>query len=157
MILIISSLGFICILISIHSFLKLTFKRRLELISRLEGIKIKEKLEDSVDELDVPFFERVLKPIGNNLSKLMLRAAPNGIKKRISKKLAMAGNPFNIGVNEWFLFKVFFTLVTPLIFFADIIMRDEISPNKIGMGILIIIMSYYFPNFLLVYMKLHLH
>lgn len=152
MILMISFLGFICMAISIHSFSKFVFKRRLELILRLEGIKTKEDIEESVDELDVPFFERVLKPIGKKLSKLMLRAAPNGIKNRISKKLAMAGNPFSIGVNGWFLFKVFFTLAAPSIFFADIIMRDEISPNKMGMGILIIIMSYYFPNLLLVYL-----
>lgn len=152
MIFIASFLGLISLFIIFYSLLKLLFKGRLDIISRLDSIKLREENKENLDELDTPFLERVLKPIGSNLSKLVLRAAPKGIKKRISKKIDMAGNPFNIGVNGWFFLKVLFTLIIPSIFFAGVLMGDGISLKRVGMGIIILIISYYLPNFLLIYL-----
>lgn len=141
--------GFITIFLVVYSLSMIFFRNRLVLISRLERIKGSREVENSIDELDIPFHERIIKPVAHNLLELISKAAPKGIKDRIRQKLTMAGNPFNIGVNGWIFFKSFFSLVIPLIFILDAILTNNFSLDTIGFVAIIIIMSFFLPNLIM--------
>lgn len=149
MLILVSFLGFISIFIVINILLKILFRQRLDLLSRLQGIKGEAKIEESVDELDSPFFDRVIKPIGDSLSKLISKATPGGLKGRINNKLMMAGNPFNITVNLWILLKSCFILLCSSILWGSIIVTKSFSSERIVMLFVITLLLYFLPNLLL--------
>lgn len=142
--------GFITIFKIVYSLSMVFFRNRLVLISRLEKMKESREVENSIDELDNPFYDRIIKPIGHNLLKMISKTAPSGIKDRINQKLIMAGNPFKIGVNGWLLLKILFTLVIPSIFIVDIILSNNFSLDTLALIVTIIIMSFFLPNILLI-------
>lgn len=150
MIILVSFLGFISIFIVINIFFKILLKKRLDLLSRLERIKGEKEIEESVDELDTPFFDRVIKPIGDSLSTFISRSTPGGIKGRINKKLVMAGNPFNMGVNGWLLLKSFSILVFPSILWGSAIITNSMSSKRISMLSVVTLLLYFLPNILLI-------
>lgn len=149
MLILVSFLGFVSGFIIIHMLLKLLFKKRLEILFRFEKIKGKSEIEESVDDLDIPFFDRVIHPITDNLSKLISKATPGGIKSRINQRLVMAGNPFNMGVNGWLLLKSFTTLIFTSILWVSTIKTNSLSVKKIAMLSILTLLIYYLPNILL--------
>lgn len=150
MLIMVSFLGLISIFIIIYIILKFLFKKRLNLLLRLQKIKGETEIEDSVDELDIPFIDRVLKPIGDNLSMFVSKATPGGIKGRISNKLVMAGNPFNLTVNRWLLLKSCFIVFLSSLLWVSVIVTHTFSSQKIIMLSAVTLLLYFLPNLLLV-------
>lgn len=97
--------------------LNLIYSNKIQILSRLE--KIKERVEKQenkeINELEAPFYDRVIRPIGNKISDIINKITPKGMKKRIEEHLIMAGRPLNISVNQWFVLKFFISGVIPVI------------------------------------------
>lgn len=150
MIILVSFLGFISVFIAINIFIKILFRKRLDLLSRLQSIKGETETKENIDELDTPFFDRVIKPIGDSLSMLISKTTPVGLKGRINNKLVMAGNPFNITVNRWLLLKSCFILLFSSILWGSAILTDNFSYKKIAMLCILTLLLYFLPNLLLI-------
>src|SRR3954465_6271478 len=57
-------------------------------------------------ELQAPFIERTLRPLAGRLSGRMSRVASSSFQERTEKRLALAGNPGNLRVADWFGIKI---------------------------------------------------
>jgi tight adherence protein C len=137
MIILVSFLGFISIFIAINILLKLLLKGRLQLASRLHTIKGETNAKENINELDTPFFDRVIRPIGDRLSMIISKTTPGGLKERIHSKLIMAGNPLNISVSRWILIKISFML-----FFTSISWGSAMATIYFNIYIIFISKSY---------------
>ena len=92
-------------------------------------------------ELQQPFIERTLRPIANRLSGSVARITSASFATRTQRRLAMAGNPGDLGVTEWLGFKAVFALifsaigvVLSLLLGMPIIMTLAFGVFGLGMG-----------------------
>src|SRR3954467_2139865 len=67
-------------------------------------------------ELQAPFIERTLRPIAARLSGRMSRVASSSFQERTEKRLALAGNPGNLRVADWFGIKIVAAVVGGILF-----------------------------------------
>lgn len=97
--------------------LNLIYSNKIQILSRLEKIKERVQKQENKEthELEAPFYDRVIRPIGNKISDIINKITPKGMKKRIEEHLIMAGRPLNISVNQWFALKFFISGVIPVI------------------------------------------
>lgn len=95
--------------------LNLLYKDKIKVKNRLNKIKGNNKNNNELDELSIPFYQRVVMPIGENIYQLISKVTPKGMKKRAENMLIIAGNPYNLGVNQWFLIKGFLSIVLPIV------------------------------------------
>jgi tight adherence protein C len=150
MIILVSFLGFISIFIAINILLKLLLKGRLQLASRLHTIKGETNAKENINELDTPFFDRVIRPIGDRLSMIISKTTPGGLKERIHSKLIMAGNPLNISVSRWILIKISFMLFFTSISWGSAMATDSLTPKRIALLFILTFILYSFPNLILI-------
>jgi tight adherence protein C len=68
-------------------------------------------------ELQAPFIERTLRPLGAGLSARMNRAASSSFTERTEKRLALAGNPGDIRVPDWLAVKAVGAVIGGIVFF----------------------------------------
>jgi tight adherence protein C len=108
---------FLTIYLALLGIMKIVFKERLTLLSRLGMFATAaQKKRDSIDEeLSKPFFERAIRPLVLKLAQLTTRAMPAKKKVSIQKKLLMAGNPFDLTPNEFMAIQYAFMTGIPLI------------------------------------------
>ena len=69
--------------------------------TRLFEIQKMEIAEEAEDELKRPFFERLVKPLFSGLVKAMVSLTPTEMRRNIEKKIAYAGNPWNMTFNSF--------------------------------------------------------
>ncbi len=139
-------LFFISIFTIFISILKIAYKNKISILYRLDKVKGRKDSKDNMDELSAPFYQRVIMPIGRNISEAISKTTPKGTKNRIEVKLALAGNPYNLGVNQWFLVKRMLGIVLPLIILVYGLLT-KILFSKAGIMLLfIIIILNVFPN-----------
>jgi tight adherence protein C len=69
--------------------------------ARLFEIQKMEVAEEAEDELKRPFFERLVKPLFSGLVKTMVSLTPAEMRRNIEKKIAYAGNPWNMTFNSF--------------------------------------------------------
>lgn len=107
------------------------------------------KKENPNDELSLPLYTRVIKPIINDISRAISNIMPSEIKTKIEKKLIQAGNPLGFSVNRWILFQLglivgfpIFTLIVALNGGADIKRIIIIIALEVAMG-------FFMPRFML--------
>ena len=62
-------------------------------------------------ELQQPFFERTIKPLAARLSGTVARITSDSFASRTQRRLAMAGNPGQLSVNDWLGMKAVFALL----------------------------------------------
>ena len=67
-------------------------------------------------ELQAPFIERTLRPLGVALSSRMSRATNESMSERIEKRLALAGNPSDIRTADWLAVKVVGAVIGGILF-----------------------------------------
>ena len=67
-------------------------------------------------ELQQPFLERTLRPLASRLSTSMSKVASSGFQDRTEKRLALAGNPGNLGVADWLGIKAVSAVVGAILF-----------------------------------------
>ena len=91
------------------------FFRKGQIISiRLEKIaKEESKLLDS--ELNQPLFARVIRPVLDDISKVILKVTPKELILSYEKKVIMAGNPFNLSVKDWMNIQVAIIICFPFL------------------------------------------
>jgi tight adherence protein C len=108
---------FLSILIALLGIMKIVFKERLTLLSRLGMFATAaQKKRDSIDEeLSKPFVERAIRPVVLKLAQLTTRAMPTKKKVSLQKKLLMAGNPYDLTPNEFMAIQYAFMTGLPLI------------------------------------------
>ncbi len=145
MLLIITILTFTTSFIYIYLFLKSLYRNRILIGNRLNILKTSKK-DEGYDELSLPFYQRIIKPIGESLSGAISSITPGGIKGRANEKLTMAGNPFNIGISQWLLIKSFFAVVFPIVLVSFTISINDFDLKMISITMVISIAMFYFPD-----------
>ena len=68
-------------------------------------------------ELQAPFIERTLRPLGAALSGRLSRSTNQSFSDRTEKRLALAGNPGEIRTADWLAVKVVGAVVGAIVFF----------------------------------------
>src|SRR6478752_5070271 len=68
-------------------------------------------------ELQQPFLERTLRPFANRMSGSVSRMASSSFSERTEKRLALAGNPGDLRVNDWLGIKAIGAIVGAILFF----------------------------------------
>jgi tight adherence protein C len=68
-------------------------------------------------ELQAPFIERTLRPLGAALSARMSRATNQSTTEKLEKRLALAGNPGEIRTSDWLAVKVIGAVAGAILFF----------------------------------------
>ena len=80
-------------------------------------------------ELQQPFFERTIRPLAGRLSGSVSRITSSSFSERTGKRLALAGNPGDLGVTDWLGIKAIGAIVGAILFFL-------IFAFLLGMGFL---------------------
>lgn len=74
---------------------------RMEVMLRLEKIKVGKRKEHLDEELEKPFFERIIRPFLNWLSAITRKFTPAKKRANLEKKLILAGNPGGLSTTEF--------------------------------------------------------
>ncbi len=148
-------LFYIIAFLFIYLILNRLYRTRLSVLSRLDKMKGQKNNLEQNDELEEPFYHRIIKPLGENISSLIYKATPGGIKNRLDERVTMAGNPFGLGVNGWLLIKTICNIVIPIISIVCIILSRNYDKSILIGIITAIIILYFFPNVILGQMTKH--
>ncbi len=85
--------------LSVHRLLRY---KKSDVLDRLENINKKERYRHTAfEELNLPLFERVLKPLLGSASKRFCKILPAAKHESLQKKLTLAGNPGNLTPQEF--------------------------------------------------------
>ncbi|HPO97453.1 MAG TPA: type II secretion system F family protein [Bacillota bacterium] len=121
-------LTFISVSCLAYSIIQGVTGRDRQIKTRLERLKPVLPIYSQTDNsLDQPFISRILGPFFNKIAQVALRLTPQNIRKRTELLLDQAGNPANLGVNEFLVLKTMIRLGLPLVTF--LIVRPS---NKVG-------------------------
>jgi len=74
-----------------------------------------ESLKNGDNELNQPLFVRVIRPILQGISKMVLKYTPKEMVYGFEKKVIMAGNPFSLMVNDWINIQIAVIICLPLL------------------------------------------
>lgn len=150
MIYILISLTFIsCGLLS-YILLMGVFWRKLHIQYRLEEIgQSYEELIELDERKRLPFRNRAIDPIVENIRKIVGKITPDGMRNELEKQLIAANFPFGFGVTGWMGFKIFFSLILPCIFFVLIWFNPMNFSLKIFMFAVFTVVCILLPNVIL--------
>lgn len=81
--------------------------------NRLNKVGKVNRLSDH-DELNLPLYIRVVKPIIDELNMFISKITPSEIRQKIEKRINQAGNPFGFNVNRWIIFQMILIIGLPL-------------------------------------------
>jgi tight adherence protein C len=136
---IILAMVFLSTALLVYTLFGAIFRKRQVIGIRLEKIaKEDDKYHDS--ELNQPIFVRVIRPVLDDISRIILRVTPKELISSYEKKVIMAGNPYNLTVKDWINIQVgviiCFPLLTALIsYFYRLEARIPIFVSLIELGI----------------------
>lgn len=105
---------FISAYLIFYAFVGVFYRNRKVVSIRLDRIA-KEDNKTLESELNQPLFVRVIRPILDDISKIILRVTPKEVKSSFEKKVVKAGNPFNLLMKDWINIQVIIVLVLPFI------------------------------------------
>lgn len=103
-------LVFIFILSVLYCLLYLINGDKIVISKRMEQIENIDKIHYSEDE-NKTFFQRVLSPVFNSITKIFTKLTPDYKKKQLSFKLEQAGILKKITVEKWMLRKILITII----------------------------------------------
>lgn len=113
---------------------ELSYGERRQVLERLSEVKKIEREEPGEEnELQQPFFSRVIKPFFVKLGNALGNLAPQEIKQNIERKLIQSGNPRNLTFNS-FLVQMMISMV---IFGAFILILVRVKPLELQRIILL--------------------
>jgi tight adherence protein C len=98
-------------------------------------------------ELQQPFLERTLRPLANRLSGSVQRITSASFTTRTQRRLAMAGNPGDLGVTEWLGFKAIFAFIGSGVLFLLTLLLGLPIIMTLALGILGLGIGYIGPEF----------
>ena len=105
MLLLIIILSFSSIFTIFILILKGAYLKQISILHRIDKVKGSKDSKDDDNELSTPFYQRVIIPVGKKFSQVISRTTPRDSKKRMEEKLNLAGNPYNLSVNQWYFLK----------------------------------------------------
>jgi len=107
---------FITVTLYLYFYLVYSFinKEKLVVKGRLSKISRKLKKSHLEEELNQPLLSRLLKPIADDITKILLRITPREIINNFEKKIIMAGNPYKFTIREWTNLMVGIIVLLPL-------------------------------------------
>jgi tight adherence protein C len=114
---------FITIYLLVYSISGIILKNRNLIGIRLDKIS-KDEAKNSDNVLNQPLFSRIIKPVLDNISKVILRVTPREFVYSFEKKVIMAGSPFNLSVKDWINLQVIIIFCLPLFSIALSYYRD---------------------------------
>jgi tight adherence protein C len=83
--------------------------------ARAQAVAVPTTLEEI--ELQVPFGERVIRPLLVRLGRLLARATPEQTRQELQRKLNLAGRPYGLEATEFTVVRYALTVLLPLIAF----------------------------------------
>ena len=101
-------------------------------------------------ELQQPFIERTLRPLANRMSGRVSRMSSASFSEKTEKRLALAGNPGDMRVNDWLSIKVIGAIIGGILFFILFAVVGVMGfPFYIGavLGIVGAVFGYIVPEF----------
>lgn len=104
---------FITLFLVFSLILSALFRDRDIVERRLEHIA-KNSEKDRQGQLEAPFISRVIRPVIDSISKMVLRITPGEIVLNFEKKILAAGKPFNLTLKEWLNIQAVLTIAVPL-------------------------------------------
>lgn len=140
---------FLTFIINFYLFFSYIFKDKIKISFRLNKLKKNNDFESELNELNEPFYVRVIKPAIDNISDLIAKVTPSGMRKRVEEKLNLAGRPYNLTVNKWFMFKLIIGVILPLILLLLLKISGKMTLKIIFFFGFISLFFNVFPNLLL--------
>ena len=99
-------------------------------------------------ELQQPFLERTIRPLATRLSGVVSGRTSSSFRERTELRLAMAGNPGQLPVQEWLGIKVIASGVTAVLLFLVVLLLLSAGPvMAIAFGVAGIGIGYIVPEF----------
>lgn len=148
MLLIITILIFTTSFIYIYLFINILYRDRILISNRLDILKASRSNRE-YDELSLPFYQRVIRPIAQRISEGISKITPGGIKTRISEKLIIAGNPLSIGINQWLLIKSIFGVAMPIGMTFMIMSVYGFDIKNMTIALVLSIIMFLFPDLII--------
>jgi len=97
-----------------YSFVGVFYRNQKVISIRLDRIS-KEDIKGIEAELNQPLFVRIIRPILDDISKVIIRIAPKDLTSVFEKKVIMAGSPFNLSIKDWINLQVMIILGLPFV------------------------------------------
>lgn len=107
-------MAFLSVFLLAYSIAGVIIRRGQSIQIRLESLA-KEQTPGMDNELNQPLFSRVLKPMLDSVSKVIMKVTPKEIITSLEKKIIMAGSPRNMTIKDWVNFQVLITVGLPLV------------------------------------------
>ncbi len=105
-----------------------------------------QNLEDL--ELQQPFMERTLRPLAARMSGRVSRVTSTSFSESTGKRLAMAGNPGDLGITDWLGIKGLGAVVGAILFFLLFTFVLGMGPiGGLAMGAIGVVVGYIAPEF----------
>lgn len=136
-----------CFLLA-HSVLAVVSRGELIISTRLRNIKDPRARKEN-DELDQPLLTRVVRPMLDQMGRIMMRVTPKELISSLENKVTRAGNPWDLTVRDWLNIQAVLVAGIPLITF--IALRNSGIPT--GSLILFLVseaaLGFVLPGFIL--------
>lgn len=131
-----------------YAFVGVFYRNRRVVSIRLDRIT-KDDIKTLDSELNQPLFARVIQPILDDISKIILKVTPKEFKAVFEKKVIKAGNPFNLYMKDWINIQVIIVLVLPFLT-AGIGYYIKLDVRSIVfIGLIEVCLGLLFPNLVL--------
>ncbi|MFZ5989748.1 MAG: type II secretion system F family protein [Bacillota bacterium] len=131
-----------------YAFVGVFYRNRSVITIRLDRIS-KEENKSLESELNQPLFVRVIRPILDDISKIILKVTPKQIIFTFEKKVITAGSPFNLSIKDWINLQVMIILGLPLLTAAVGTYMGFDIRTIFFIGIIELCLGLLFPNMVL--------
>ncbi len=121
MLLLVNILLFVTIALLVIAVYEVFLNPKKQVAARLQIIKEMEEKNADEDELQKPFFERMIQPAYRNLGTALGNLTPREIRQSIEKKISYAGNPGNMNFNSVISLQALLTVL--FVFLAGLMIR----------------------------------
>ncbi len=144
----------IVILVIVSSFLlcygviSYLLRDKISVSSRLRNIGNFDN-ENENAELNQPLFSRVLRPMLDNMGKVMMKVTPGQLVSSLESKIVKAGNPGNMAIKDWINIQALLVVGLPVI--TILIMKKSGAPAGTVVMIILaeVVMGFVLPGFIL--------
>ena len=141
-------LFFVSILLIAFLVFNMLYGENAIILNRLNKIGKINKLE-AHDELNLPLYTRIMKPIVDDINKFISNIMPSEIKQKIEKKIQQAGNPLGFNVNKWIIFQMTLLVGLPMLT-VFVSLANRASLGRVFIVILLeVAMGIILPKFML--------
>jgi len=132
----------------LYAFIGVFYRNKKIVSIRLDRIS-KEDVKSLDYELNQPLFVRVIRPILDDISKIILKVTPKEFKSVFEKKVIKAGSPFSLTMKDWINIQVIIVVVLPFITSGICYYLGFDIRSIVFIGIIEICFGLLFPNLLL--------